>query len=292
MHGWIIYSKTVLTNPFNNNAFEQMLAAAARHGLRVQIVFGEDLLIGVDEAGGGVYFHQGEPIARPHFALLRCYCFELAAALEHDGVRLINTPASLALARNKWLTYLTLARHNVPQPATFFARKAEASFAAIAQLLPVPFVAKSLHGSKGEEVYLIDNELAFYQILTACPDELLFQQYIEESAGTDVRVHVIGGRAVVAVQRNAAEGFRSNFSLGGTATAYPLSPVLASTAKRAANALGLAIAGVDLLFHEGAFLVCEVNGIAAFRTVAQVTDVSIPEKIFEYVNASFFAKRA
>jgi gamma-F420-2:alpha-L-glutamate ligase len=282
MHGWIIYSKTLLTNPFNNNAFDQMLRAAAENGLGATLLFEEDLLVGVSD-GEIRYVHQHKPIARPDFALLRSYCFAVAAALEQDGVPLFNTPASLALARNKWLTYLTLARHRVPQPLTLFIRKTEVTFALIQTYLSAPFVAKGIHGSKGETVYLVENEAMFQQVVATCPDDLIYQQYVTESAGTDVRVHVIGGRAVVAVQRKAANGFRSNYALGGTATPYPLDLPLASLAEQATTALGLDIAGVDLLFQEGGYVVCEVNGIAAFRTVAQETDVNIPAELFRYV---------
>lgn len=281
-NGLIIYSKDTLNNKFNNNAFDWMNAAALENGLHTTIVFEEDLSV-VLRQQELVLLHNGLPLALPGFVLLRSYCFEIAEAFEMLGVLVFNSTASLAVCRNKWTTHLYCSRDHLAQPETVFKKKDQYHYADMAALFGPEFICKEVFGSQGAQVYLINNETDFRHCITASTSELICQEYIREAAGTDIRVHVIGDRALVGVERKSKEGFKSNFSLGGTAREVILDDAIKSMAVRAARCTGLDIAGVDILLSARGPLLCEVNGIPAFRAVAQASPVNIPYHIFEYI---------
>lgn len=168
------------------------------------------------------------------------------------------------------------------------------------------FVLKQISGSKGENVYLIHNEHELLSAVQECQrnvnrDELLnidmqelvrnhilFQEYIENSCGKDVRVWVIGDEVVGSVLRHNEKSFKSNYAQGGSADRFDLSQSGRDIAIKAAKVLGLDFAGVDLLFvgkdaeGQDLFTVCEVNGNAGFRTASIVGIDKIPEKLLAY----------
>lgn len=239
-------------------AFSWWLDEAAAVGLDASISFFDDPDIGV-----------------PDFAIMRGYDSSLSRRLERQGVRVINTTHSMELCRSKIATARALkaAGISIPDslPATNYHKAAEE--------LGVPFVLKPDCGSQGRGVRLVKSKEDF----TLSKDPCVAQAYVEASHGRDVRVWVIGGRAVAAVLRQSQRGaLASNFSLGGTAHPIPLTPDIACIAENAAHALGLELAGIDLLLDgRGGFTVCEANGAAGFRTISHV---NIPRLIMQYVN--------
>ncbi|MGH8465740.1 MAG: ATP-grasp domain-containing protein, partial [Pseudomonas sp.] len=112
----------------------------------------------------------------------------------------------------------------------------------------------------------------------------LVQEFIAESAGTDIRVLVVGGKVVAAVERQSLDDdFRSNTHQGGVGVAVKLSDVERKTALKAAKAMGLPICGVDLMRSERGPLVLEVNSSASFKTPEAVTGRNVALKVIEYV---------
>jgi ribosomal protein S6--L-glutamate ligase/gamma-F420-2:alpha-L-glutamate ligase len=149
--------------------------------------------------------------------------------------------------------------------------------------LGLPFVIKEVIGSKGEGVFLINNKEEFERIVNNTTYELICQEFIQESSGEDIRVHVIDEKAVVAIKRKAEKGFKSNYSLGGTSTEFKLNKEIIELSEKCAKIIGLDIAGIDILLSNRGPLVCEINGISAFRTVAVNTDINIPKLIFKMI---------
>lgn len=279
--GWIIYSKDTLKN-HTNNAFDWMISEAKRNDLDVQVLFEEDFNIIINE-GDITLNYNNSPIEKPNFILLRSYCIDLANAFESLSIPLFNTTKSLNKCRNKWTSHLICAKHNIPSPKTIYGTKKSLVFSQIMKTLSIPFVLKEVIGSKGEQVYLINNKSSFDEIITNSQSEVICQEFISESKGKDIRIHVIGGKAIVGIERIAKSGFKSNFSLGGKSREFPLTDKLKKLAVETANAHGLAIAGVDVLISNRGPLICEVNGISAFRTVAINTDINLPYLIFNHI---------
>jgi RimK family alpha-L-glutamate ligase len=281
--GWIIYSKETINNKFNNNAFDWMNQEAKSNGLKTIIVFEEDIKIEISKEGKIEIFINQKNQKIPDFILLRSYCLDISKALEILEIPIFNTTSSLNDCRNKWISHLICAKNNIPQPKTVFIKRNFNDFIDITSSLGLPFVIKEVIGSKGEGVFLINNNEEFERIINTTTYELICQEFIQESSGEDIRVHVIDGKAVVAIKRKAEKGFKSNYSLGGTSTEFKLNKEIIELSVKCAKIIGLDIAGIDILLSDRGPLVCEINGISAFRTVAINTDINIPKLIFKMI---------
>src|SRR5262249_29735669 len=112
----------------------------------------------------------------------------------------------------------------------------------------------------------------------------IVQEFVEESAGTDIRVLVVGGRVVASIQRqNLDEDFRSNTHQGGVGSAVKLTEEEAKTAIKAAKAMNLPICGVDMMRSKEGPKVLEVNSSASIKTPEIVTKRDVATKIIEYI---------
>ncbi len=154
--------------------------------------------------------------------------------------------------------------------------------------LGLPMVIKECRGSFGMQVYLAQTEeevLAYTKKLEGVP--FLYQKYIGESAGKDVRLQVVGGEVVAAMYRYSVSGdFRANLTNGGCMKPYAPSEAECNLAVRATKALGLSFAGVDLLFSgstDKADLLCEINSNAHFKNIYTCTGINVAECIMEYI---------
>ncbi len=286
--GWCVYSRQTLKNGADNQAFEIMQSAALSNGLQITIIFEEDLSVSLSDGRIQLY-HQSQLVKElPTFILLRSYCLQLSPIFETLGINVFNATEALNLARNKWLSHLVFTQHGIPTPKTLLGTRLNYEW--IKNQLGSPFVLKGLFGMKGEQVYLIDDEATFNHLAQQVGDDFLVQAFISSSAGRDVRVHVIGSEVIVGIERIAKTGFKSNYALGGKSCEYPLTEEMKNLAVKATQAVNLDIAGVDILFAEDKLVICEVNGISAFRTVMLNTDINLPEKIFQHIKKQITGK--
>ena len=109
------------------------------------------------------------------------------------------------------------------------------------------------------------------------------QEFIKESCGRDVRVNVVGGKVVSAMERYNENDFRSNITNGGSMRRVSLSEEMANAAIKATEAIGLDFAGVDVLFGKDGPIVCEVNSNPHFKSSLECTGVDMSELIMDYV---------
>lgn len=206
-----------------------------------------------------------------------------------------TTASSLAInrSRDKLRAYQVLAKAGVGIPKTVFARES-ASFEDIIELAGgTPLIIKVARGTHGNGVVLAETPKAAKAVMQAFYVEgvnFLVQEFIEESAGTDIRAFVVGGRVVASIKRQSLDGdFRSNTHQGGEGTAVKLTDDERKTALKAAKAMGLSICGVDMMRSARGPVVLEVNSSASIKTPELVTGRNIAEKIIEYVEMN--AKR-
>ncbi|MBQ8295514.1 MAG: RimK family alpha-L-glutamate ligase [Clostridia bacterium] len=209
----------------------------------------------------------------------------LGRMLEKSGYRLFNSAQAVESCDDKMLTYLALSGGGVrlaksvaaPLCYTPNAKADEIFLRFVAEELGFPLVAKKSYGSFGAGVQLVHGMPELKKIA----QEWLYvphfyQQYIAASAGKDVRVIVIGGKAVAAMERVAQKGeFRSNIELGGEGRKIDLSEAYRKAAEQAAQTLGLDYCGVDLLETDEGPLVCEVNSNAFFEGLEKTTGYNV-----------------
>lgn len=232
----------------------------------------------------------------PDFILFWDKDVALARVLELAGVPVFNRPAAIAACDNKMDTFLALAAAGIPQPDTLPVPKlfhpaswgdgtGRAFIADAVARLGLPLVAKECYGSFGAQVHLANDEAGLIRILDGFEARpALLQRYVPESAGTDMRLQVVGDRVVAAMKRTARPGdFRANLTNGGSAEPYGPDEAEIALALGACRALGLDFAGVDILRGADGPLVCEVNSNAHFINMERCTGVNIGELIIAHV---------
>lgn len=216
--------------------------------------------------------------------------------LEKRGMRLFDRAVAVELCDDKMLTHIALAECGIPMPRTFSAPLCYKNGAKVKKFggeLNFPIVVKECFGSFGEQVYLArdDEELA------SLSDRLklrphIFQEFVATSAGRDVRVICIGGKVVGAMKRTAENDFRSNLGRGGRGEPFHLDEEGTALCEKVCKILDLDYCGIDLLFGERGFLVCEVNSNAFFGGMERVTEINVARIYAEYmVNAMQDVKR-
>lgn len=217
------------------------------------------------------------------FVLLWDKDINLARAIEKSGVPVFNSPSSVAMSDDKARTFVELS-DIVPQPKTLIAPKTYfdvdmGSFvdSAIA-CLGLPLVFKECFGSFGEQVYLCETREDIINHISEKP--FILQEFIADSAGSDTRIEIVGGKFVSAVKRNNPDDFRSNVTNGGTMTAVIPDKQLIETAVKACAALGLTFGGVDILDNG---MVCEVNSNAHIINIMNATGIDIAPIIFDEI---------
>lgn len=208
------------------------------------------------------------------------------------GVFSTNASQAISRSRDKLRCLQILAREGVGLPVTGFAHATQDIDGLIETVGGAPLVIKLLEGTQGIGVVLAETTQAAKSVIEAfrgLDANILVQEYIKEAKGADLRCFVVGGKVIAAMKRQGAEGeFRSNLHRGGNATKIDLSPEETDTAIRAAKAMGLRVAGVDLLRSNHGPVVMEVNSSPGLEGIEKTTGVDVAGKIIEYLakNAS------
>jgi ribosomal protein S6--L-glutamate ligase len=220
-------------------------------------------------------------------ASITFYGLAVLRQFEMMGVFPANESQAIARSRDKLRSLQLLSRHDIGIPPTSFARRREDVRPAIRKVGGTPVVLKLLEGTQGTGVILAESVKSAESVLDAMhslKQNILIQAYIKEAQGTDIRAIVIGGRVVAAMMRTAPEGdFRSNLHRGGTAQGIELDPQFADTAIRAADVLGLNIAGVDLIPSEEGPMVLEVNSSPGLEGIEGATGVDVAGAMIDFV---------
>ncbi|MDC7236080.1 MAG: RimK family alpha-L-glutamate ligase [Spirochaetales bacterium] len=198
-----------------------------------------------------------------------------------------NTSNGISNSRDKLRATQILSRHDIGIPATTFVRDQKDVKSAIERVGGAPVVIKLLEGTQGIGVILAPEMKvaeAIIETLQSTQQNVLIQQFISESKGKDIRALVVGDRVVGAMRRSAqGDEFRSNVHRGGTTEAIQLDPVYEQTAVRAAQIMGLRVAGVDMLEGRDGPLVMEVNSSPGLEGIEKATGLDIAGSIIDYI---------
>jgi ribosomal protein S6--L-glutamate ligase len=199
-----------------------------------------------------------------------------------------NTSNGIVNSRDKLRATQILSRHDIGIPATEFVQNRKDVLPAIERVGGAPVVLKLLEGTQGIGVILAPERKvaeAIIETLQSTKQNVLIQEFIAESRGRDIRALVVGDRVVAAMRRSAqGEEFRSNVHRGGNVEAIQLEPAYVKTAVRAAQIMGLKVAGVDMLESERGPLVMEVNSSPGLEGIEQATDLDVAGAIIDYIS--------
>jgi ribosomal protein S6--L-glutamate ligase len=194
---------------------------------------------------------------------------------------------ALIKSRDKLRSLQVLSRAGVGLPRTVFTNYTKDVKHVIQSVGGAPIVLKLLEGTQGLGVVLAETQNAATSVIEAfngLKARVIAQEFIKESKGADIRAFVVDGRVVGAMKRQALKGeFRSNLHRGGTATIIELTDEEENTAIKAAKAMGLGIAGVDMLQSANGPLVLEVNSSPGLEGIEQATQKDIAKQIIRYI---------
>ena len=206
---------------------------------------------------------------------------------EQLGTFSINTSSAIAVAHDKLRTGQVLARNMLPIPDSSWVLHQSEVPKAIEKLGGAPIVIKTISGSQGKGVLLAESDKvakAMIEALQIAGHAVILQKFIKESAGQDIRAFVVGDQVVASMRRIAAgDDFRSNLHKGGTAEAVELDEHTKNVAVRAVHAVGLRVAGVDLIESDAGPLVIEVNASPGLQGIEAATGIDVASAIYSYL---------
>ena len=274
----------------------RLAEAASEQGHRITIVHpykvwsvlkgGQPSLVGGKdkESLDVVLPRQGATIGDSCLALIRHFSLM--------GISLVNGLDSIRLTKNKFLTLQTLTEERIYVPETVFINAPEGFQTAIEQLGGYPVVAKQVSGRQGEGIILVKTSGDKKRVTRGHLDRrkgMLVQRYIPPAGRQDIRVLVVGGKAIGAMELRPKEGdFRANFHLSKESRFKELSPEQEKIALNATSAVGLEIAGVDLIVDKkGRISVIEVNYSPGFNGLEAATGLDIAGRIVKYVASKY-----
>ena len=279
----------ILTNPYDDNPTQvrkaqRMCEEFANLGVQIEVKKNDEFVSSVIDG-------NAESFVEADFVLYFDKDKYAAEILEKCGMRVFNTARATAICDDKMATHVVLADNGVDMPNTLpgalcYNEKAEISDEYIQgaiDRLGLPMVVKQCHGSYGEQVYLANTFDELKQIVKKIKmSAYLFQKYEFQSSGRDMRVIVIGGKAVCGMLRENLTDFRSNIAHGGKASAVTVPKNVAKLCEKAAKIIGLDYCGVDVLLTDPP-KICEVNSNAMFEAMESVSGVNVAKLYAEHI---------
>lgn len=292
----------ILSKGPGNYSTKRLVEEAEKRGHEVHVI-NYILCEARIEENKPVVIYKGETLAGYDAIIPRIassftrYGSAVVRQFEMQGVFTATSSISIVRSRDKLRTIQLLARAGVGIPKTIFSRGIADSDALVEELGGPPVIIKLARGTHGRGVVLAESRKAARSVLQGfylMDDDgtnILLQEYIEESAGTDIRAFIVGGQVVASMKRQSlTDDFRSNLHQGGEGTVIKLTDEERKTAVKAAKAMGLSIAGVDMMRSKRGPLVLEVNASPGFG-IEKVTGRDVASKIIEYVELNAKQRR-
>jgi ribosomal protein S6--L-glutamate ligase len=215
------------------------------------------------------------------------YGLAVLRQFEMMGVYPLNESVAIGRSRDKLRSLQILARDGVGMPVTAFANDTSRTNDVLDMAGGAPVVIKLLEGTQGIGVVLSETPKSARSVIDAfhgADIAILVQEFIKEAEGTDIRAFVVGRKVIATMERKGADGeFRSNLHRGGTSSKAILTPGERATALKAAKAMGLNVAGVDMIRSARGPLVLEVNSSPGLEGIEKTTNTNIASEIIAFL---------
>ncbi|MCR9293484.1 MAG: RimK family alpha-L-glutamate ligase [bacterium] len=281
------------TNP-NCYSTRRLREAAIHRGQKVKVLNTVKFAIDLQPGEPDLYFRQKQlstyDAVLPRIgASITYFGTAVVRQFEQMDVYCVNSSAGIANSRDKLRSLQILSRHHIGIPQTTFVREKKDVLPAIERVGGAPVIIKLLEGTQGIGVLLaetVKSAEAIIELLQSQKQSVLIQKFVAESKGRDIRAFVVGDQ-VVAAMRRVAQGqeFRSNVHRGGVTEPIVLDESYCETAIRAAQILGLRVAGVDMLEAKDGPQVMEINSSPGLEGIEQCTHLDIAGAIIDYMAA-------
>lgn len=282
----------VLSRNANLYSTRRLVEAAEQRGHKARVLdhLKCDIII---EQNNPLIYYKGERITDFDAIIPRIGAsvtfYGSAVVRQFEMMNVFTTTNSQALvrSRDKLRSLQLLARSGVGLPKTAFTNYSKEEKNLVEVVGGAPLVIKLLEGTQGVGVVLAETKKAAQSVIEAFHNlkaRVIVQEFIKEAKAADIRAFVVNGEVVGAMKRQGKEGeFRSNLHQGGSATIVKLSRAEKSAALKATQAMGLTIAGVDMLQSSRGPLILEVNSSPGLEGIEKATNVDIAGKIIQYI---------
>lgn len=279
----------------------RLVEASEKRGHECIVLDHRQCYVGIEQGKPSIHY-KGQDVSDidaiiPRIgASLTFYGSAIVRQFEVMDVISANPSQAITRSRDKLRCMQILSGAGIGLPITGFARNTRDVDDLIKMVGGAPLVIKLLEGTQGIGVVLAETKKAASSVIEAfygLGNNILIQEYIKESKGTDIRAFVVDGKVVGAMKRTAKEGeFRSNLHRGGSAEVIKLSRKERETAIRAAKELGLTVCGVDMLPSERGPLVLEVNSSPGLEGIEKATGKDIASEIILFLEKQYAAAQA
>jgi ribosomal protein S6--L-glutamate ligase len=271
---------------------QRLYQTAKDRGHNVRVINAELCYIEVNSDKPKVWY-EGEDISYAFDAIIprimpKMTSYATAILRQFEMLGVYTTAKSIAIvrSRDKFRSIQLLAKSNIDIPLTIFSRDTADVDGLIAQV-DVPMIIKLAKGTQGKGVVLAETRKAAKSVIQAfhvLGTNILLQEYVAESEGSDIRAFVVGNTVAASMKRTSnPEDFRSNLHQGGKGVSVKLTSDQKKIALRAARAMGLQICGVDMIMSKRGPLVLEVNANPGIEGIEDVTGKNVAEKMIRYV---------
>ncbi len=290
----------ILSNGTGNYSTKRLKEVAIARGHEVKVIKYRECYASMEKNNPTVSY-RGEDLTQfdavvPRIAsYMTRYGTAIVRQLEMQGAYTVSSSIAISRSRDKLRSMQLLAKAGVGIPKTVFSRNSTDIDDLIEKLGGTPVIIKLARGTHGNGVVLAESKKAAKSVLQAFylsnddGTNVLLQEFVKESAGTDIRAFVVGGRVVASMKRQSLDDdFRSNLHKGGEGTIVKLTEEERKMAIKAARAMGLNVAGVDMMRSERGPLILEVNASPGFG-IEKVTGRDVATPIIEYIERN--AKR-
>ena len=294
MKGWILYKHSELELKPETYEINRLLEVAKENNIEMRVLTPEQFELIVTRDDRKSILLDGETVSLPDFLLPRMgaetsyYALAIIRHMESLGVHTFNSSQSIETVKDKLYSHQILAKADIAFPKTMLA-KYPINVNLVEKQFGFPLIVKTLSGSMGSGVFLSGSKSKFIDLMeiirsTKSNVNFILQEFVKTSMGRDLRVIIIGGRAVACMERVAKEGdFKANFSRGGLVRSFEMTPEIEWLATETASVFGLEIAGIDLLFDGEHFKVCEANSSPGFEGVESCCGIDIAQEMYNFI---------
>jgi ribosomal protein S6--L-glutamate ligase len=281
----------ILTQYPDNYSTRRMVEACAGAGHDVRVIDYRDCWMNI-ASHKPLVMYRGETLTDVDVVIPRIasvatfYGCAVVRQFEMMGMFTLNSSLAISRARDKLRSLQILSRKGIGLPVTVFSHTSQDVEGLIEAVGGPPVIVKLIEGTQGMGVVLADSQMSAESVIQAfrgLDANFLVQEFIKEGEGSDLRCFVVGEKIVASMMRRARPGeFRSNIHRGGTGERVKLTPEERSTALRASKAMGLKMAGVDILRTNHGPVVLEVNSSPGLEGIEKATEVDVASKIVSY----------
>ena len=288
--GWMLVKDRFWESYETNRLIEEF----QKQDIEIQLVDPNTVDIFVNKDNKKSILVNGEPSDLPKFVFPRTgsgtsyYIKAVIRHFERMGVPVINSSEAIDNVKDKLYTHQILAQSNLDIPNTMLLRHPiDINF--VEKNIGFPVIVKKISGSYGRGVFLCEDKKQLKQLVTMAEltkksYDIIIQEFVKDTWGKDLRVFVVNNKVVGCMMRQSTdEDFRANITRGGEGFPYEVNEQIEWLSSESSKALGLDIAGVDLLFDNGGYKICEVNSNPGFEGMENFTKKNIAGEIVSFI---------